>query len=232
MRGKSTLTCLVAVLLAGPAWPALAAGGSSLATAAKSQDRDAVRALLQRGEDVNAPLPDGTTALHWSAQWADIESARLLVKAGANVNAVNDHQITPLALSCLNGDGPMIAFLLNAGANPNMLLPGKETALMAAARTGSLEGLRALLAHGANVNAVEPTAGQTALMWAVAEGIRTRPRSSSKPEPPRTPARRRDSRRCCLRAASAIWRPSSCSWRQASRRTTRSRLEAPRCTRR
>lgn len=165
---RSTIGWCLVVLLT----PALAgaAGAPLLASAAKNQDTQAVRALLQRGTDVNTPLPDGTTALHWSAQWANLDMAKLLVQAGANVNVVNDHRTTPLALSCLNGDGAMIAFLLNAGANPNIVLPGSETPLMAAARSGSIDGLRALLAHGADVNAAEPTAGQTALMWAVAEG--------------------------------------------------------------
>ena len=41
---------------------------------------------------------------------------------------------------------------------------------MTAARTGSLARCKLLLAHGANVDAKDERRGQTALMWAAAEG--------------------------------------------------------------
>jgi ankyrin repeat protein len=41
---------------------------------------------------------------------------------------------------------------------------------MTASRTGKVEAVKVLLAHGANVNGSEPSHGQTALMWAAAEG--------------------------------------------------------------
>jgi ankyrin repeat protein len=41
---------------------------------------------------------------------------------------------------------------------------------MTAARTGKVEAVKVLLAHGANANAKESARGQTALMWAAAEG--------------------------------------------------------------
>ena len=48
-------------------------------------------------------------------------------------------------------------------------LPGGETPLMTASRTGKVEAVRALLAKGANVEAKE-SRGQTAIVWAAAEG--------------------------------------------------------------
>ena len=41
---------------------------------------------------------------------------------------------------------------------------------MIAAGAGSVEAVRQLVLHGADVNAAEPRRGQTALMWAAAEG--------------------------------------------------------------
>src|SRR5215471_12924453 len=41
---------------------------------------------------------------------------------------------------------------------------------MTAARTGKVDALKVLLTHGADVKAKESTHGQTALMWAAAEG--------------------------------------------------------------
>jgi len=155
-------------------WCAASLYGSSLsaplADAAKRTDRAAVRALLAKHVDVNAPQVDGTTALHWAAQRDDLETAELLVKAGANVKAANRYGVTPLSLACRNGDGRMVTLLLNAGADPNETLPGGETALMRASRTGKLAAVKALLSRGANVSAKEPRHGQTALMWAAAEG--------------------------------------------------------------
>lgn len=139
-----------------------------LVEAVKNKNREAVRALLQRGTDVNAPQPDGATALHWAAHWDDLETADLLIRAGANVNAANDLGVTPLWLACRNGTAGMVETLLAARANPNAARSTGETALMTCARPGSLGAVTALLAHGANVNVRERVHGQTALMWAVA----------------------------------------------------------------
>jgi ankyrin repeat protein len=151
---------------------ALLAAGSDfrLADAEKKADKTAVRELLQKHADVNAPTVDGATALHWAAYWDDLETARLLVGAGAKVDAMNRYGVTPLSLACTNGNAAMIELLLNAKADPNLALPEGETPLMTAARTGKADAVKALLTHGADVKAKEATHGQTALMWAAAEG--------------------------------------------------------------
>ena len=143
---------------------------SPLADAAKKKEWTAVRALIQKHADVNAPQVDGTTALHWAAHQDDLETAALLVRAGANVKAANRYGVTPLSLACTNGNGPMVELLLKAGADPNTKLPGGETALMTAARTGKVDAVKALISRGADVDAKEDGHGQTALMWAAAEG--------------------------------------------------------------
>jgi ankyrin repeat protein len=43
-----------------------AAGPSQVADAVMKGDKAALRALLQRKADVNAPQVDGATALHWA----------------------------------------------------------------------------------------------------------------------------------------------------------------------
>ena len=94
-----------------------------LADAAKHRDVDAVRTLLKQQVNVNAPLPDGATALHWASQWDDIETANLLLIARANPNALDVYGVTPLSLACTNGSGEMVVKLLRAGADPNLALP-------------------------------------------------------------------------------------------------------------
>lgn len=140
-----------------------------LVNAVEEQDKHTARALLKQGVDVNAPQPDGATALHWAAHWNDVEIADVLLRAGANVNAANDFGVTPLALACENGSAAMVDRLLKAGANPNAAEQTGETVLMTAASTGNPEVVRALLARGADVNAATQQSGQTALMWAIGE---------------------------------------------------------------
>lgn len=119
--------------------------------------------------DVNAPAPDGATALHWATYADDAELVDRLIRAGANVRAVNQYGVTPLSLACTNGSVRVVERLLEAGADPNGALPEGETPLMTAARAGSTGVVERLIAAGADVNAHERYRGQTALMWAAAQ---------------------------------------------------------------
>jgi len=169
MRVKSLLRWWMVPLCAVAAVAAAPVNDLPLVEAVKSQNKEAVRALLKQSVDVNAPQADGATALHWAAYWDDQETASLLIRAGAAVNWADEHGVTPLWLACNNGSAPMVGTLLKAGANPNIALSSGETPLMTASRTGDAGAVRLLLAHGADPNAREGSRGQTALMWAVAQ---------------------------------------------------------------
>lgn len=159
----SVTICLV---LSGSA----AAQSSALAAAVKRQDHSAVRTLLAAKADVNAPLGDGATALHWAVFWDDLAMVERLLDAGATPDVANDLRISPLFLACGGAGNPVIVErLLTAGADPNRASETGVTPLMEAARTGNVAAARALLTQGANVNATEVTKGQTALMWAVSQ---------------------------------------------------------------
>src|SRR5437867_3853073 len=147
-----------------------ALGRSDVADAAMKGDKAAVRSLIEKRADVNAPQPDGATALHWAAYRGDKALADLLIRAGANVKAANREGATPLWLASISGDAAIIAALINAGADPNEHLPLGRTPLMAASRTGNVEAMKVLLDHGAEVNAKETLRGTTPLMWAADEG--------------------------------------------------------------
>ena len=146
-----------------------AAVRSDVADAAARGDKAAVRSLIEQHADVNAPQPDGATALHWAAYRGDRELVDMLIRAGANAKVVNREGSTPLWLACVNGDAAIIGALLNAGADPNEHLPLGRTPVMAAARTGNVEAVKVLVDHGANVNAKETLRGTTPLMWAADE---------------------------------------------------------------
>lgn len=146
-----------------------AAAEARLADVVEHRDRDAARALLAQGVDVNAPQIDGMTALHWAVYRDQTDMVEWLLAAGADPTVENRYGVTPLSLACTNGNSVVVEKLLEAGADPNAALPSGETALMTAARTGKLKPLQALLNRDAAVDAQEKN-GQTALMWAAAEG--------------------------------------------------------------
>ena len=143
-----------------------------LVTAAAQQDREAVRAWLKKGVDVNSSRADGVTALLWAAQWDDLAMADMLLRAGGHANAADDHGVTPLMRACANASVAMVEKLLGAGANANGTQTSGLTPLMTAARTGNVNVVKTLLAHGANINAATTESDQTPLLWAVAEGHR------------------------------------------------------------
>lgn len=141
----------------------------SLLDAVESGDRAVALEWLQRGGDVQARGPDGTTALMWAAYHGDLELVQRLVDAGADIVAQNDYGASALSEAALLGSAPIIEILVSAGADPNSRNPEGETALMLVARTGSLSAAKLLLDAGADVNAKEEWGGQSALMWAAAQ---------------------------------------------------------------
>jgi len=160
------LVVALAVLLLGTSGIARAAGKSDVADAVMNGDGAALRTLIQRKADVDAPQIDGATALHWAVYRGDLESADLLVGAGARVDAANRQGFTPLIMAALYGNVPMIELLLKAHADAKQHLPNGETTVMLAARNGNPQAIKLLAAAGADVNAKENLRGTTALMWA------------------------------------------------------------------
>ena len=147
-----------------------AAGRSEVADAMMQGDRPAVRALLAKKADVNAPQVDGTTALDWAVRANDLEMVELLLNAGAKASAANQLGATPILLAAINGNAAILERLIRAGADPNAPVSDTgDTALMIAARTGKVDAVKVLLDHGAKVNAKETWGGTTALMWAISE---------------------------------------------------------------
>jgi uncharacterized protein len=158
---------LVAAMLLMGAALVPATRASDIADAAMHRDSAGISALIARKADVNAPQPDGATALHWAVRWDDLETVKQLIHAGAAVNAADHDGATPMFLAAQNGDAAMIGQLLDAGADVNApVLSHGETALMMASRSGSVDAARVLLDHGAQINAKDNLRGTTALMWA------------------------------------------------------------------
>lgn len=177
--GVCAVCVLCALILAGFAAVIRAAGAGAGATvpasaqvadAAQRRDAAALKALVSRHANVNAPQPDGSTALLWAAHYNDVDAVRLLLKAGANAASANRFGASPLSEAAAAGSAELVKALLDAGADAKSLTTTDgETVLMTAARSGNADAVRLLLEHGADVNAREQYKGQTALMWAAAE---------------------------------------------------------------
>jgi ankyrin repeat protein len=131
-------------------------------------DREAVRALLQQGADVNMAQGDGMTALHWAAERGDAAMAEMLLYAGASVKAttrIGDYR--PLHLAAKSGSAPIIELMIKSGADVDAVTSNSgATALHFAAASGSAEAVTALLDAGADANAREGLWKQTPLMFA------------------------------------------------------------------
>ena len=150
---------------------AAAGAAASFVDAAMNGNRDAVRAFLKDGADVNTTQADGMTALHWAAQKGDVELAKVLVYASANLKATTRiGGYTPLLIASKNGDAAMIDILTQAGADANAPTMNGTTPLMLAAAAGKPAAVTALIAHGASVNAKEAVKGESALTFAAAFG--------------------------------------------------------------
>lgn len=167
LRRLAAVQVAIGCLAAGSVW---AAGADlQLIEAVKAGDERAVRALIDRGVDVNAREGDGATALHWAVERDAAGIAEALLRAGADVTAANDYGVTAASLACLNRNAAMLESLLAAGSDPNAATSMGETLLMTCVGTGAADAVAMLLERGAaDVNAREASYGQTALMRAAA----------------------------------------------------------------
>ena len=85
--GRSQVRVMLAVALVA-LLGATVRSGPPIVDAAMRGDLDEVRALIQRGVDVNASQGDGMTALHFAAENGDAPMVRTLLAAGAFPDAV------------------------------------------------------------------------------------------------------------------------------------------------
>jgi ankyrin repeat protein len=167
MKLRFSVFVLVAMFLTAAVGAAV---NAPVADAARRGDIDTVKALLKDGADVNAPLGDGMTALHWAAERGDAELANVLLYAGANVAMVTRvGQYTPLHIAARSGNAAVVRALVAAGADvATKTSPSGVTALHLAAASGNPEVLTLILDKGADPNATEPEWGQTPLIFAAA----------------------------------------------------------------
>ena len=121
-------------------------GQTALMWAAAERHTGIVRALVEKGADVQARTAGGFTALAIAAREDEPELAALLLDAGADVNATAPGGATPLVVATVRGHTRLATFLLEQGADPNAGEAGYTPLHWAAGSwhtelTGSLRGI-------------------------------------------------------------------------------------------
>lgn len=119
--------------------------------AARNNDLELAKLLIEKGADVNAKEWDGSTPLHVVAFNGSLEFAKLLIEKGADVNCKDKNAFTPLHLAA-DDKLEVIELLIEKGAYLNAKNELGYTALHCAALYNSVEVAKLLIEKGADVN--------------------------------------------------------------------------------
>jgi ankyrin repeat protein len=167
--------------------------------AARENDLESARLLVEAGADLNAQGGDGKDALSLAFFDGSYDVAEFLIDNHANLNQKDAQRFTPLfwAVDRRNMETapnfpwmetrdplPLIKKLLDGGADPNALINSTPrarmregsprivyaTALMRAALAGDIELVKLLLAHGADPHIISSDR-ETTLMAACGTGF-------------------------------------------------------------
>jgi ankyrin repeat protein len=144
-------------------------GNTALMDAAARGYTDTVRALLDKGGDVDATDNAGRTALMEAAFGGYTETVRLLVEKGANVNAHDNEGWSPLFWAAFSRRTECVRFLLDKGADVNTKNKHEDTSLIHAAYGGDVDTVTVLIERHADLN-LKDDMGRTALIEAARQG--------------------------------------------------------------
>ncbi len=112
-----------------------------------------VKALLDRGANVNITAADGQPPLLLASEHEQWGSVKVLLDRGAPVNVADPDGETPLMLAQGEKQPAIVKALLDRGAQVNIQDRDGTTPLDIAAGVGDVQSVRYLLDRGANVNA-------------------------------------------------------------------------------
>ncbi|CAE7526635.1 ANKRD50 [Symbiodinium natans] len=146
-------------------------GVPALQLAAATDDLEALKELLDKGQDKDAKDAGGHTALMVAARHGRVECLTELLQRDADKEARDEEGRTALMLAAAKGQRDCLEALLQAGADKEAHDEEGRTALMLAAAEGQRDCLEALLQAGADKEGRDEE-GNTALMLAAAEGQR------------------------------------------------------------
>jgi ankyrin repeat protein len=146
-------------------------GATALIVAAANGKNDLVKALIDKGGDVNIRAHDGWPPLIFAAEKGHLTTVQALLSApDIDIDAQISNGVTALYLAALNGKDEFVKALINKGANVNVRTNDGWTPLVSAAEKGHLTTVQALLgAPDIDIDA-QNVSGATALIFAAMHG--------------------------------------------------------------
>ena len=137
---------------------------SKLITAARENDTELLRLLIEAGADVNAMEEEhGDTPLTLAAFGGHCECVSLLINSGANVNKKNKWDDTPLHRAVCGGHDACAELLIAAGAKVNKKNKCGQSPLLLAAEKGYNECMKLLIAANADLSPMDKEHDDTPL---------------------------------------------------------------------
>jgi hypothetical protein len=99
-------------------------GASTLVSSLMQQNAEIAQILIERGVNINAPDPAGTTPLMWAAGFEvpDTSIVQELLRRGADVNASNKYNDTALTWAMRRGYTPVVQLLKQHGASDRKMV--------------------------------------------------------------------------------------------------------------
>ena len=121
-------------------------------------------------ERMDQPQPDGMTALHWAVFHERDDWVRRLLEAGADADVTNEYRVTPLSIACRNGNA-IVGEITARGGDGSQCHAGRRRNRFDDRRAhGRRRGRRPAPGSWCGMPTQPKRKGQTALMWAAAEG--------------------------------------------------------------
>ncbi|MHC9538438.1 MAG: ankyrin repeat domain-containing protein [Vulcanimicrobiota bacterium] len=151
-------------------------GASALNYAVRFNSGSSVKALIERGADVNIRDNEQKTIFHCMAErWNNISSKTLiwndtidiLIKKRVDINARDVNGATPLDYAIWNGDSELIGLFKGKGGKPSLALPAAAENV---AKSGNRKKLRKLLDNNPELIRSRGFGGSTLLHIAAEEG--------------------------------------------------------------
>ena len=128
-------------------------GSTALLLACFSKQNNVLRALLNRGMNIDYVTQNGETALLYALSVEDFALTELLIHHGADVNfAKSDGTTTLMRAIMLNCPSKFLQLLITNGASVNAQDNNGDTALFHALRRGEKKFVSLLVQHGADTN--------------------------------------------------------------------------------
>ena len=127
----------------------------SFIAAIQTNNIDAVKALLEKGVDVNEPAYTTKTPLHYASHSRNKDILKLMLIEGAELEAKTEQGFTPLSYAIGLNHPDNCRILLEAGADVDAIDNWKRTGLNVTAGLGLPEVTAILLEFGATANTLD-----------------------------------------------------------------------------